>query len=87
MEAFKLWSLQKGREAADMLPQLQQISWESFRLLSLQRRSQAVALCVVDLQDSLRTVGYVFLCAAELQGGCQTIGSVVLQAAEPMGGL
>jgi hypothetical protein len=42
-EAFKLWSLQRGKEAAYLLPWLQKIFWEAFSLLGLQRSSQAVA--------------------------------------------
>ena len=45
--AYNLWglptnTLQRGREAADLLPWLQQISWEAFRQLDFQRSSQAI---------------------------------------------
>lgn len=84
LETFKLWCFQRGREGADILSRLQQISWYAFRLLGLQRRTQAVVLCVAVLQGGLRTVSSVSLCAVELQGGFQTVGSVALHAAEEL---
>lgn len=81
-----MWGLQKGKEAAYLLPCLQEIFWEVFRLFSLQRNGQAVSLYVAVLQGGLWTVGSVALHATELQGGFQTARSVVLYAVELLGG-
>ena len=46
----EMGSLQRDREALDLLPWLHYISWEDFRLLGLQRSSPAVVLCEAVLQ-------------------------------------
>ena len=80
-------AFQRGREAADLLPWLQQISWEAFKLLSFQRSSQAVVPCAAFLQGIIWTVVSVPLCAAELPGVFWSVGSLALHATEPLGGL
>lgn len=59
----------------------------AFRLLDLQRSSQAVALLVAVLLGGLQTVVSIALCTVKLQGGFQTVGSVALHADEPLRGL
>ena len=82
LRAFQLLGLQIDREASNLLPWLHLISWEAFRLLSLQRSNQSVVLCEAFLQGTLWTVVFVSLCAAELQGGFQPVMVVALNAVE-----
>jgi hypothetical protein len=62
--------------------------WEAFRLLILQRSSQAVVKMFSGVEGGgLQTVVYVSLCAVEIPGGFQSILSAALHATEYPGGL
>ena len=71
-----------AREAAYLLPWQQQISWEAFRLLGLQRSSQAVVL-VKMFSTGATDCGFCFFACSRAPEVFQSVESVALHTVEP----